>query len=522
MQDAIADSRVRRALRRADIHLTVGDREAALSSFAEALAVRPDHTPTLLQVAQLHFDAGRHTPGREAVLKALGGHIESPLVARQLLSHLVALGEGDIALEMVRQLPPRMWRAPQLMAEVAQQLSFIGAHAQADAFARAAVDADPMHPPSLSMLATMDIFFGRLDDAAEHAGRCLERNPADPVAHWLISRLRRPAPGPRIDRIRAVLADCRNADDAVWLGFALHNELHEAGDFPSAWSALAEAGRTKRALLRYDAAQESALFDALMDWSPAEARASDGCEDTGLTPVFVTGLHRSGTTLAERVLSGHRAVRAGGETYEVSNALRRATGLHFRGELSLACVRARVDINYRELGGGYLRSMRWRAAGKPRVTDKLPSNYYTLGFVLRALPHARVIRVRRDPVDVGLSNLRTLFGEACPHSYDPLDFAAHFHRYERLMAHWHTLFPGRILDIDYRDLVDDPEGTARRMAAFCGLDYMPEMVDISSRSDAVSTASSVMMREGIRKDRSRVWKAYELQLQPMIHALGAG
>lgn len=520
MQDAIADSRMRRALRRAEFHLQVGDRDAALGAFEDVLAVRPDHVPTLLQSAQLHFEAGRHTPGRDAVLKAISGHIENPTVARQLLTHLVALGEGEIVLDIVRQLPPPMWGAPQLMAEVAQQLSFLGAHEQADAFARAAVQADPMHPPSLSMLATMDIFYGRLDEAAEHAGRCLQRNPADSVAHWLISRLRRPSPGPRIDRIRAALQSSRDPEDAIWLGFALHNELHEAGDYTAAWSALSEAGRIKRAQLRFEPGQESALFDALLEWTPAEAGVQDGHVEATPAPVFVIGLHRSGTTLAERVLSGHPQVQAGGETYEVSNALRRATGLHFRGEIVRECVLARGRVDYRALGAGYLRGMRWRAAGKPLLTDKLPSNYYTLGFILRALPGARVIRMRRDPIDVGLSNLRTLFGEACPHSYDPMDFAAHYHRYDRLMAHWHALFPGRILDVEYQDLVDEPERTAARMAAFCGLDYVPSMVAISSRADAVSTASSVMMREGIRKDRGRVWKAYEAQLGPMIEALG--
>src|SRR5690606_19371322 len=147
---------------------------------------------------------------------------------------------------------------------------------------------------------------------------------------------------------------------------------------------------------------------------------------------------------------------------------------------------------YRALGADFLRRIAWRAGGSPMVTDKLPSNYYMVGFIARALPHARFIHLNRDPIDVGLSSLRTLFSHAATYSYGQEDYVHHYRNYRRFMDHWRQLLPDRILDVQYQDLVDRPEETAARMAAFCGLDYEPAMVSIEQRKDAVSTASSVM------------------------------
>jgi hypothetical protein len=162
--------------------------------------------------------------------------------------------------------------------------------------------------------------------------------------------------------------------------------------------------------------------------------------------------------------------------------------------------------------------MSWRAAGKPYVTDKLPSNYFNVGFIARALPESRFIHLVRDPIDVGFSSLRTLFSHAAPYSYAQQDFIAHHHRYRELMSSWHARLPGRIMDVRYDDLVREPESMARQMAEFVGLDFEPGMIQLETRTGAVATASSVMMRDGIRKDRGKIWKPYERHLAPLIQA----
>lgn len=516
--DAAASSRMRRLLQRADTYRASGQLPAAVGSLEAALALHPEYTAGWLQLAELQLALGRHNAARGATLRALQGRLDSPLTALTLIRRLNALSESALIIDVARQLPPPMWDSARSLAEMSQELSLAGINELARTFARAAVARDRNHPPSLFMQATMDVFYGDLASAADHAERCIALIPADPGSHWLLSRLRLPDGGRRVDRLERLLAAPVTAEAESWLAYALHNELHDLGEHARAWQALERGCRAKRSLLRYSQADSDRLFDQLLQWRPDEAVA-DGHVDPSLTPIFVIGLHRSGTTLAERIVSGHSQVTAGGETYDIRAQLRRASGLHFGGELDPVIVEQRAGFDYRAIGQNYVAGMRWRAAGARFVTDKLPSNTVNVGFIARALPNARFIHLRRNPVDVGLSSLRTLFSHACPYSYDQAEYVAHYRNYRRLMDHWHAILPGRILDVAYDDLVQQPEATAAKIATFCGLEFEPQMVRIEKRSDAVSTASSVMMRDGIRRDRGRVWAAYETQLAPMIDAL---
>lgn len=516
--DPIAQSRLRRLLERAENFRKHGQIDFAIDSLEQALRLKPDDVPTLLQVAELQLKAGRYTPGRAAAMRALEGHLDSPKTALRLVRLLGVLSESGLLLEVARQIPPHVWDSANSLVAMALELSMVGAHGPAREFVRAALAREPEHPPSLAMAATIDVFHGDLDAAAEHAERCLRYLPNDSGMHWQIARLRLPGGEQRVPRIERALALNPPLEDQARLAYALHDELHNLGEYDRAWAALEHGCRAQRAFVGHDRDASQALFDALLEWTPGEIAQGGGHDDPRLAPVFVIGLHRSGTTLAERILTGHSRVAAGGETYDMRAAVRRVTGIHFNGDLDLRAVQARAGLDYRALGADFLRRIAWRAGGSPMVTDKLPSNYYMVGFIARALPHARFIHLNRDPIDVGLSSLRTLFSHAATYSYGQEDYVHHYRNYRRLMDHWRQLLPDRILDVQYQDLVDRPEETAARMAAFCGLDYEPAMVSIEQRKDAVSTASSVMMREGIRRDRSRVWARYERHLGPLVAA----
>jgi tetratricopeptide (TPR) repeat protein len=507
-------------LQRAQALAARGQPALAIETLQRLLTVDRDQVAALLLLGELQLATGRYNEGRTAAFQALQCHMDSPRTALRLIQLLGRLSESGVILEMARQAPPRVWDSAQSLTEVSQALSLSGAHELGLQFARAAVERDPGHPPSQFMLATAELFHGNLEAAAELTERCLARVPDHAGSHLLLSRLGLPGAERRIDRVRALLRRPLPDHDRAELGYALHNELHEIGDYGRAWDALGQACTAKRATLDYDPAEADALFAALRIWTPGEVAVGDGHDDDRLVPVFVIGLHRSGTTLAERILGGHSRIAAGGETYDVRAALRRATGRNFPGELDRRTVEERASLDYREIGFGYLHGIAWRAAGKRWVTDKLPSNYMNVGFVARALPRARFIHLNRDPVDVGLSSLRTLFSHACPYSYDQRDYVRHWRNYDALMAHWRRLLPDRILDVDYQEMVDDPDGVAARMARFCGLEPEPGMADIQRNTKAVSTASSVMMRAGIRRDRGHLWERYRAHLAPMLEAFG--
>lgn len=517
-QDPIASSRARRQFQRGEAYLASGDGAAAAMAFEATLKEQPGHVPALLKLSALHLMAGRYTPAYELTLRATQQAIESPGIALQLIGQLVAVGQSRLVIDICSQLPPPMWDSANSLATVAQQLSRIGANRQARVYSQAAIQKDPRHPPSLYMAANIEVFFGEIDAAAELLERALAIYPDLVDAHWLLSRLRRPHPAPRIARIESALTRVAPGEDEAFLAYALHNELHDSRDYPRAFAALERACRAKRSRLKYDLSSDRELYARLHEWTATEIAAAQGTEERSLTPIFVLGMHRSGTTLVERILGGHSHISAAGETYELPVQLRAASGRYAPSVVDTAIVAARGQLDYRKIGSHYLEGMRWRARERPFVTDKLPSNFLNIGFIAQALPHARIVHVCRDPIDIGLSNLRTLFTTACPYSYDQHEFVEYYRMHERLMAHWRGLLPGRILDVHYQDVIADPLGQARRMAEFCGLPFEPAMVDIERSNDPVATASSVLLRDGIRSDRSRLWSAYAEQLRPLIEA----
>jgi len=497
--------------------ISEGAIEAAAAIIRPVLLAGADDGMALALAADVELGRERNDSARAFVERALSSSIDGPRTALKLLQVLARLSESGLMIQICRQIPPRQWGSPLSLSRVSQLLMSVGAFDEALAFSQAAVDRDERFQPGVYGLATLKTFFGQHEEAAELCRRCLTLLPDDPSSHWLLSRLRQPGAGARIDRLGPLVAAARSAEDRAWLAYALHNELHEQGDIDASWDALVAACDAKRPKALPLMERQEDIFAALRDaqeWSAPET----GRSDAGLKAIFVIGLHRSGTTLAEQIMAGHSKVASGGETYDIRAQLRRVSTLHYPHELDRRIIERRLQLDHGALGRHYLRGMSWRASGRPCVTDKLPSNYFNVGFIASALPDSRFIHLVRDPVDVGFSSLRTLFSHAAPYSYSQEDFIAHHHRYRELMASWHDRLPGLILDVRYDDLVRDPTTMAKRMAEFVGLEFEPGMIRLESRTGAVSTASSVMMRDGIRKDRGKIWKPYERHLAPLIRA----
>jgi hypothetical protein len=142
-----------------------------------------------------------------------------------------------------------------------------------------------------------------------------------------------------------------------------------------------------------------------------------------------------------------------------------------------------------------------------------------VGFICEALPQARILHMVRDPAETCFSNLRELFGDANPYSYDQVELADYYVQYRRLMVHWHARFPGRILDVDYAALLREPEAIMRGVAAFCGVAFEADMLDPRACSRGVATASAVQVRERVAPQERPKWAPYESQLRPLLSRL---
>jgi hypothetical protein len=272
----------------------------------------------------------------------------------------------------------------------------------------------------------------------------------------------------------------------------------------------------RRSQLRYDVAADERTLKRIAEvFSGKDRHPSE--QHPGSRYIFIVGLPRSGTTLVERILTGLAGVRSNGETDNVSRALSAAA--------SAAATANRADMIERAaaadpvaVAAQYAQLARTGADGG-RILEKLPTNYLYIGAIRRALPAAKILIVRRTPLDSCFAMYRALFGDAYPFSYDFDELARYYAAYDMLMNRWRSLFGAALHEVFYEDLVREPQRVGAALAAYCGLPWRPQAAAIEGNQSVSLTASAAQVRRPIYGSSSGRWRHYRQQLTPLIAAL---
>ena len=490
--------------------------------------MRPPHDSSraadLLRSSDALLRADRYRDALRCVLQVFESADRHPELLVPLCQRLRRFHECGRALSLIAKADPGRFPSADERTELASLASRCGDQALAEAWIDDAARADPMHAPAQYLRGVVAMFRGDMPQSRFALSACLAIAPDFAQAHWVLSTL--PDDGGDADapaRIRASIARTQaGSTGEAYLQLALHNVLHALGRHDEAWDALARGCALRREQAPFDPDATEALFAALESLYTPEFLAPFDAPRSGCTPIFIVGMHRSGTTLLERILGGHPLVADGGESYAFTAQLDAAVDHKTVGALDATALQRVADADFAAIGAGFLDASRWRARGRPFLTEKLPANLLNAGLIAKALPQAKLVRVVRDPMDTCFSNLRTFFAGTAAYSHDQSQLADHYLRCDRLARHLHGAMPGRMLDVAYADLVGDTEATARRVFDFCGLPFFaPEALDVGRATGDVATASATGVRAGIVRDRGGAWKPYARQLRPMRETLEA-
>jgi Sulfotransferase family len=240
-------------------------------------------------------------------------------------------------------------------------------------------------------------------------------------------------------------------------------------------------------------------------------------------PLFILGMMRSGSTLVEQILASHPDVFAAGERpyfNEAYKAVRReiSSPAHYPETIQLF-----TGEQLRQVGDRYLARLNGAARGSPaaRITDKMPGNFSAIGLIHLALPNARIIHTIRDPIDTCLSCFSKLFSDDQPFTYDLSELGRYYRAYQNLMAHWHDVLPeGVLLDVRYEELVDDFEPQARRIVAYCGLEWDDRCLSFHDTDRPIKTASQAQVRRPVYRSSVGRWRPAPEILRPLLEGLG--
>jgi tetratricopeptide (TPR) repeat protein len=358
--------------------------------------------------------------------------------------------------------------------------------------------------------AMLDLEVGNRDRARETLRAVVAEHPAIGVAWYTLGELDGFTGSDETARMETLLAEApalRNANDRLLMHHALGKAYLMNGDAARAFEHYAQANGLKRAMLGYDITRDVTNLEQLPVEFSAELLAQpDPAANPSERPVFVVGMPRSGTSLVEQILASHPQVYGAGEA--------RALPIVFmeRGKLPRS--------EWPQLAQRYLDSVGERADDAARIVDKLPGNFAQAGFIRLLFPNARIIHIRRDPLDNGISLFITLFDHGHAYSYDLRDIGRFYNAYAKLMAHWRGIFPAdRFLEIDYETIVDDFETQARRLIAFIGLPWDDAVLRFYETERAVRTASKVQVRKPIYRTSVKRAEAFGAALDPLREAL---
>ncbi len=398
-----------------------------------------------------------------------------------------------------------------------------GLHDQAIAYYEKAIEREPHHAGALSGLGHVLKTVGRQQEAIARYRECVEYNPSHGESWWSLANLKtfRFKDG-EVEAMLAQVDDERLSDEVrANFHFALGKAFEDRKEYDRAFEHYASGNDNRRQRETYDPVQTADVHEQFVSTFTRQFLDSRGATgDPSPAPIFIIGLPRSGSTLIEQILASHPQVEG---THELPDLGRVARSIGVRREdrkIYPTVVPELTDEEIAELGARYLeRTEKHRPEGAPRFTDKLPNNFVHVGFLQLILPNAKIIDARRHPLDSCLGSFKQLFARGQPFTYDQFELAEFYLQYVRLMDHWDTVLPGKVLRVQYEDVVDDLETQVRCILDYCELPWNDACLRFYETDRAVKTASSEQVRQPIYSSSKHLWRNYEKHLEPMIEVL---
>lgn len=429
------------------------------------------------------------------------------------------LEEARQTLERVILMEPEL-AYPRVM--LGNLLTKSGRYEEAVQAFQVALEKQPDHGGALAGLGHVLKTIGRQGEAVETYRNCIRAYPGFGEAYWSLANLKTFRFTDEEVATMEAQVDNENLleETRVNFNFALGKAHEDRKNYDTAFAYYEHGASLRRMNESYDPVQTELIHDRIIaTFTPEFLEKSGGQGDPDPAPIFIIGLPRSGSTLIEQILASHSQIEGTHELPDLARVIRAVNQRFPEGQSYPEVLQNSSGEEFAELGRQYLESTQRHRSGKPFFTDKMPNNFPSVGLIHLILPNAKIVNARRHPLDSCMGSYKQLFYKGQSFTYDLIEIGEYYLQYQRVMDHWHAVLPGKVLDIDYEDMVTDQETQTRGLLEHCGLPWEDACLTFYETDRAVNTASSEQVRQPIYKGSLNSWRRFEAHLGPLIEVL---
>lgn len=505
-----------------------GNVRAALAACQDLNQRFPDFTSGWRSASQLALKINQPSVALHAIEQAL---VLEPECLEWLLQKAVCLSRLnhlDLLSVQIAKMRNADFTSDYQCSTFALLLTKIGKYEQAREYYQQAITFKPNDSQHHYNLASVYRFLGNVELAEKSYDTAIALNPLDCEAYRLRSELRQQTVQENnIDSLNRVLDKYSlPLQGKAQIYYALAKEWEDLSEHKKSFEAVSHGAKARRSSFQYSPESDLSTLKKIRDVFTSEIFSGvdnplPSSKPVGVTPIFILGLPRTGTTLVERILASHDDVISAGELNNFSFSLVRQiqaeTGAKNLSKERLVELSKNTDFG--AIGNAYMESTLPVRDKYPFFIDKLPLNYLYLGLITLALPNAKIVNLQRHPLDACYAMYKQLFKDAYPFSYDLEELGRYYVEYQRLMEHWNRVLPGYIHTVRYENLVDDVENYSKQVVEYCGLSWQEKCLDFHTSKEASTTASAIQIREPIYTRSVGRWKHYRNELAPLIRIL---
>ena len=492
----------------------------ARSQAVRITEISPDVIEGWIFLARADASLSDYPKALVSIQKALsldGNHPTALLVSIE-----ASLGCGLVAeaLATAARLERERKNDPSVVLQVGYCFTRTNRHADAARCYERVRILQPANNIVLHNLAGAYLALGEAERAEQLYTELLHKEPSACEAYYNRATVRKQTPdNNHVAELEHLLAGLKSGDwGEAPICYALAKELEDIGEWDRSFAALTRGAASLHRQTRYEIAADLAQMDAVKKLFDKTFCNAQEPGHLGERPIFIVGMPRTGTTLVDRILSSHSQVGSIGESDEFHRALLRQAPAG-SGRIDVARLHS---IAWDKVGVEFCRAAAGLEPSRPVRLDKTLTNFLYAGAILKALPGARVIHVRRHPMDACYAIYKTLFRAGLSYSYDLGDLGRYYLGYKAMMEHWQEMPPGRIFTVDYEELVENQEQVSRAMVLFCGLDWEEACLSFEKNASPSFTASAVQVRSPVYSSSVRLWRRYEAGLAPLRRILEDG